>query len=356
MALKLEQMTNGLTPEHDYFFPDKPDNPDMRESTSVWLFEENGEFGFPRIGIEAEAHSWDNRLYTANFALGAGRVLYGAGRGPAPSAVGPDGKASVFGAGPLTFRCIEPFRRWLMTYDGAARDGSIADQMAGTFQDNPDVPVRLEAELAMETPAWVQDYSPEKVASMTRKEQDDAQSMGVGWRLEHLCRGEGVLEIDGTTRSFRLQGSRIKRQSVRPLDAFRGHCWQAAIFPDGRAFGTISYPATAGAPLYNIAYVYLDGKMYPARATKIPFIREVMAEGDDVTLELETELGTHRISGTTCLSTFKVNNPDMAALGAAGFTLQQGGARYTWDGMTSFGMIERSALGKQMEEGYETDS
>jgi len=26
----------------------------------------------------------------------------------------------------------------------------------------------------------------------------------------------------------------------------------------------------------------------------------------------------------------------------------QGGARYTWDGMTSYGMIERSATGEQL--------
>jgi len=352
MTLTLDQMTNGLAPERDYFFPKAPDDPEMRESTSVWLFEESGEFGFPRIGIEGEAHSWDNRLYHANFALGGGRVLHGTGRGPVPSPIGPDGKASVFGAGPLVFRCIEPFRRWGMVFDGLAHDGTLADQIDGSLYERKKIPVRLEVELTMETPAWVQDYSPEKVALMSEAEKDDAQSMGIGWRLEHLCRGEGVLEIDGNTRTFRLQGSRIKRQSVRPLDAFRGHCWQSAIFPDGRAFGFIAYPANETKSEYNVGYVYQDGKMYPARATRIPFIRRVIAEGEDVSLELETELGRHRIGGTTGLSTFRVNNAEMAALGAAGFTLQQGGARYTWDGMATYGMIERSATGKQMEEGY----
>ena len=116
MPLTLEQMTNELTPEHDYFFPEKPDDPEMRESTSIWLYEENGEFGFPRIGIEGEAHSWENRLYHANFALEGGRVLHDTGRGSVPSPIGPDGLASVFGAGPLTFRCIDPFRKWAMTF------------------------------------------------------------------------------------------------------------------------------------------------------------------------------------------------------------------------------------------------
>ncbi len=325
----------------------------MRESTSVWLFEENGAFGFPRIGIEGEAHSWDDRMYHVNFALENQRVLLDASRGAAPPCVGPDGKPSVFGAGPLTFRCLEPFRRWLMTYEGTALDGSFADQLDGSLEQRPRIPVKLEVELHMETPAWVADYSPDKVAKMSQKERDDAQSMGIGWRLEHWGRGTGELTIDGATREFRLVGSRIKRQSVRPLDAFRGHCWQSAVFPDGRAFGTISYPANPKAPEFNIAYVVQDGKMYPAKATRIPYIREILAEGDDVTLELESELGVHRISGSTCMSTFRVANADMAALGAVGFTLQQGGARYTWDDQVAYGMIERSATGAQMENGYE---
>ena len=115
MGLTLEQMTNGLTPDHDLVFPARPEDPEMRESTSVWLFEESGAFGFPRIGIEAEARAWDARGYQANLALGGGRVLVGRGQGPGPSPFGPDGRPTILGAGPLVFRCLEPFRRWAMT-------------------------------------------------------------------------------------------------------------------------------------------------------------------------------------------------------------------------------------------------
>jgi hypothetical protein len=352
MPLTLDQLTNGLTPEHDYFFPHQPADPEMRESTSIWMYEENGAFGFPRIGIEAEAHAWDNRMYQANINLGGGRILIDNSRGAGPSAFGPDGRATVLGAGPLTFRCIEPFRRWQMSFDGTAQNGTLAQQIDGTLNTCERIPVKLDVEMTMATPAWVQDYSPETYARMSPADQANAQCMGIGWRLEHLFRGVGTLTVDGQTREFRAVGSRIKRQSVRPLDAFRGHCWQSALFPDGRAFGFIAYPANPKAPEFQIAYVYMNGKMYPAKATKIPYIRQVLEEGDDVSLELQSELGTHHISASTTLNTFKVNNPEMAALGATGFTLQQGGARYTWDGMTSYGMIERSALGQQMAEGY----
>src|SRR3546814_4572149 len=77
-------------------------------SVSIWLFEENGEFAFPRGGIEAESQSWDDRLLQANFSFADGRVLSGAGRGRAPSPIDNEGKPSIVGAGSLQFRCVEP--------------------------------------------------------------------------------------------------------------------------------------------------------------------------------------------------------------------------------------------------------
>lgn len=58
MTLSLDQLRNGLSLEKDLVFATKPENPEMRESTSIWMFDEEGRFGFPRMGIEAEASSW----------------------------------------------------------------------------------------------------------------------------------------------------------------------------------------------------------------------------------------------------------------------------------------------------------
>ena len=68
-------LTGGLAPEKDLVFPGRPDDPEMRESTSVWLYEENGAFGFPRMGIEAEASAWDDRRLQAAFTFPDGRAL-----------------------------------------------------------------------------------------------------------------------------------------------------------------------------------------------------------------------------------------------------------------------------------------
>ena len=39
-----DEWRGGLAPHYDYMLPGKPDDPAMRESASIWLFEENGAF------------------------------------------------------------------------------------------------------------------------------------------------------------------------------------------------------------------------------------------------------------------------------------------------------------------------
>ncbi len=331
--------TGGLIPEQDLVLPRRPDNPEMRESVSVWLFEDNGAFGFPRMGIEAEASSWEQRRFQANFALGGGRILNGAGIGAAPSPLDPDGRPTVIGAGALTFRCLEPFRRWQAVFDGPAIDGQVSDQIHNRLDPDRRSPVRVEFEMTMVTPAWVQDTGQEALADMDTRAAADAGFMGIGYRFEHLFRARGELQIDGERRPFSGTGLRIHRQSVRPLAGFRGHCWQSAVFPDGRAFGYIAYPPHEdGSESLNQGYVYQDGRMYPARATRIPWLRRIVAAGDDVSLELESDLGVTRIEGVSTLSTFRVGNPDIG-----GLNLNQGGARYCWGDQQALGMIERSS-------------
>jgi hypothetical protein len=341
--------TAGLPPTLDYMLPEKPLDPEMRESASLWLFEEGGAFGFPRHGIEAVGKVWESHRIDCNFAFADGRVLRESSRGETRPSMGPDGRANILGAGPLVFRCLEPFRRWAVSYDGEAFEGSVQQQIARQFAvyadagpySFPRTSLSYEVELTMVTPAWVQDYRTEKLDGMSEKERADAGLMGYGYRIEQLFRGQGVLTLDGVRRDFKAVGSRIHRQSVRPMAAFRGHCWQSAVFPDGRAFGYIAYPLRPGESeedRYNIGYVYQNGKMYPACAKNIPFLRKIVPCGDDVSVELVTELGVTKIGGSTELATFHLGNQAVN-----GFNNQQGGVRYRLDGMTAFGMIERSS-------------
>jgi hypothetical protein len=338
MATTIDDLPGGLAPEKDLVFPAQPTEPEMRESVSVWLYEENGALGFPRMGIEAEARSWNDRRLQAAFTFPDGRALNGAARGAPPSAIDEHGRPTIFGAGPLTFRCIEPFRRWTMTYDGNALEGTVQEQIDRSYGKRGAKSIKLHVDMTMVTPAWVQETSIDP--NMSEIEKANAGAMGLGYRFEHHLRAVGTYEIDGRTYEFRGVGTRIHRQSVRHLEGFFGHCWLSAVFPDGSAFGSLAYPPRGGSDgeySYNDAVIYKDGRLYSARIVTAPFLRRIVASGDEMVLELESELGRTVIEGTTALNTFRIGNPDIG-----GLNLQQGGALFRWGNQKAYGMCERS--------------
>jgi hypothetical protein len=338
MATLINELTGGLGPERDLVFPALPTEPEMRESVSVWLFEENGAFGFPRMGIEAEAGCWNDRRLQAAFTFPDGRALNGAGRGAPPAAIDADGRSTIIGAGPLTFRCIEPFRRWIMIYDGSALDGTVQEQIDRSYGKRGSKRIKLHVEMTMVTPAWVQETGIDP--NMSEVEKANASAMGLGYRFEHHFRATGTYEIDGRTYEFRGVGTRIHRQSIRRLEGFFGHCWLSAVFPDGSAFGSLAYPPREGSDgeySYNDAVIYKDGRLCQARIVRAPFLRRIVPAGDEMVLELESDLGRTVIEGTTVLNTFRIGNPDIG-----GLNLQQGGALFRWGSQKAYGMCERS--------------
>jgi hypothetical protein len=124
-------MRGTLPLEADLMLENPPPAPFdwVREGTSYWLFEENAQFGIPRNGVEAEPHSWANRRFQANFAFPDGRVLLGSGVGAMPPILDADGRPAILGGGPLTYRCIEPFRRWVYEHLGMAVTPELARRL-----------------------------------------------------------------------------------------------------------------------------------------------------------------------------------------------------------------------------------
>ena len=52
-----------------------------------------------------------------------------------------------------------------------------------------------------------------------------------GDRYEQMFRATGSVRVAGEEVSFTGSGLRIRRQGVRRLEGFWGHCWQSALFP-----------------------------------------------------------------------------------------------------------------------------
>src|SRR3954451_3081540 len=68
-------LTGGVDRSSDHFLAATPDDPHFRESASVWISDDAGLIGLPRIGIEAVAESWDKRDLQVNLGFPDGRSI-----------------------------------------------------------------------------------------------------------------------------------------------------------------------------------------------------------------------------------------------------------------------------------------
>jgi hypothetical protein len=257
--------------------------------------------------------------------------------------------ATVLGAGPLAFTCVEPFNVWTITFDGQAVQTSSADLVDGG-KDGPLVDLQFEVEAKLAVPPWVQGaLQPD--ASSALKTSIEGDLMG-GPRYEQLFRATGAVRVAGAEHAFTGSGLRIRRQGVRRLAGFWGHCWQSALFGSGRAFGYIAYPPRPdGQPTFNEGYLFDgDGDLIPARVVEAPWLTRLRPLGEDVSVVLETADGSPHIEGEVVFSTHDITDPSeipadqLAKLANWPFpALQQAGVRYRWDGEETYGMLERSS-------------
>ena len=163
----------------------------------------------------------------------------------------------MLGAGPLAFTCVKPFDMWTMTFDGKAVQTSSADLAAGR-KDGPLVDCAFEVEAKMAVPPWVQGALQagcgSQIEDLHRGRPDGRRPLRAAASRHRLGAARAVTE-----HAFTGSGLRIRRQGVRRLEGFWGHCWQSALFPSGRAFGYIAYPPRPdGQPTFNEGYLF-DG-------------------------------------------------------------------------------------------------
>jgi hypothetical protein len=335
----------GYDPQLDYPLPGRPEAAEMRESVSMWFFDDRGRIGFPRFCIEALASHWEHRGVQANIALNDGRVLRCAGGFAAGEPRRTGGRVMSLDAGPLRFELVEPLRRWRLSFDGEAGETSALAQFEG-MAPGANRHVRLAVEAEMAAPPWsAGEQAADRATSLTIGAVD-------GHRHEQLFRCRGSFRLDDAPAiEFTGTGLRIRRYGVRDNGVFPGHCWQSALFPSGRAFGLIALPARAGqAAGFSECYVFDGRRKHTGKVVEAPWMTEFVPSGGKVDVVLETDEGREVISGVTCFSTAFAPNAslfgDWTENGAprrlGPLPLQQSGALYHWRGEEAYGMVERS--------------
>jgi hypothetical protein len=210
--------------------------------------------------------------------------------------------------------------------------------------EGPLVEVEFHVEATMAVPPWQMGSGPLQTGEAYRHDEEQ--------RYEQLFRATGTLRVGDENHRFNGCGLRIRRQGIRRIDTeFRGHCWQSGLFPSGKAFGCMKCPDRPdGAPGFNDGYLFNgDGSLIPARVVQAPWLRKLEPKGQDVSVVLESELGTTTIEGEVALSAFTVPGRNLRPHLPDFPVLQGASVRYRWDGEETYGMMERSSLRNLIE-------
>jgi hypothetical protein len=342
-------LTGGLNPSREDVFTEAPRDPDCREGVNIWLQDDDGRFAFPRMGVEAVSRSWARRGIVANIAFPDGRVLIGSCEGDAIGPYDEEGRPAVIGAGPIQFHCVQPFERWTMSYRGAAVDTTIDQQLAGVPWPEARVEVAIDVDMTMVVPPWLRGQMSDP-ARKALEGTEEALFIG-GENHKQLFRATGVFEVGERAMPFTASGLRVHRQGIRDTAEMRGHCWQSAVFPSGRAFDAMVFPDHPdGSPAYNEAFVFDGERRWLAEVVKAPWMTSFVPHGGDVSLILNCEIGTVTIRGETHSSTVMPGSAQVNEVAAMrrssgrqhDLFFHQGSALYTWDDESAFGMVERS--------------
>ena len=338
-------LTGGLDPRFEHFLGVAPDDPGMRESATIWVMDQKGEIAFPRITIDAIGAHWSQPWAQMNMVLADGRAFRLWEQMPTPVSPGPigEGEATVLAAGPLRFACVEPYAKWEITFDGEIEQTTTLAQMAGETGGTR-VPLAFRFFAEMVASPWLMGgLSPEAASQM--QAGPGAEYMG-GLRYEQLCRITGWVRIDGSEHEIDGTGMRVRRRGVRNMAQAPGHCQHTALFPSGRGFGANAFvPAADGSQAFNEAFVMLeDGRRLSARLKQAPWMKRLSPSAEDATIVLETDEVDITVTGETLLKVFDRHWFEMADTSV----LQQGTARYCWNGEETIGLIERCTLHEQL--------
>jgi hypothetical protein len=307
----------------------------------MFVWDDAGRFGFPRIMVEAVGARWEtSRRTMLYFAQPGGRLLTVTAEEVPHSVFDENGRPRMLGGGPLWFECVEPFVHWRLVFDGDVAETDVRELIGGR---NPGelagagakrVSFRLEVDARMAAPPWVQG-SRDPEGHFTPGEH----------RFEQLFTASGTVSVDGDTTSFTGGGLRIHRRGGSRGSGvdFYGHVWQTARFPSGRAFGFMHYrPRPDGSERYHEGWLTDGGEIVPARVVETPWMTDTQPEGEDVSFTIRTPSGDVRIEAETFVSWFRPERP--TGEGASFPTLQSGITRCRWGGEEAYGMIERSMV------------
>lgn len=248
--------------------------------------------------------------------------------------------------GSLSFECIEPFRKWRVTFDGVGIYSSNQEMLAGRLRDGVKRILKFQFDVSCVAPVW--DTHQTAIAQRGRGSMEDQTWASQHYQQLLVCQGD--IDIAGSHVQFNGSGVRDHSRGQRghAMNHYGGHNLFTAVFPSGRAFGLMTMWAPDASVNLAVAYVVDQGILYHADIISSAVkIEDAHLGGDEFEICLVSELGEHILSGQIIRSVFATALDDWgmafgADVGDQRLILAPGFARWTWNGEEAYGLAERS--------------
>ncbi len=249
------------------------------------------------------------------------------------------------GGSNLFFKCIEPFKRWRVTFDGYGLHTTNEEMTAGLAPDGLRKKLWLDLEITAAMPVWD--------AHMAAKSKSGKGGMeNQSWAKEHyeqMYNARGTVRVDDKEYPFDGTGWRDHSRGPRggdTADPWGGHVITGALFPSGRAYIFSSYWKPDGTiNLEGGCVVDKDGKFHFAEVLDPPRMPTLEMSGEKLPVHLRWpggELKTHMLTTRSYWLSMQKRlavGKDMSG-NALMYVLNFGPVE--WDGETGYAYIERS--------------
>jgi hypothetical protein len=291
-AVTRPDLSGGLPPEREEICRTLPDVPFWSENLLFAIYDPTSDVGL-WLHLGTVPNDW-TMWHEMNYALLPGDEgvlsMWSYHR------TGPERRPA--GAG-TEFCCIEPFRRWHVSFDGFGLHTSNESMQAGLARVGPNRRFVVDLEIESVTPAW--DAHTASTRSTGRGSMHDQS-----WAKEHyeqLYRARGMLVFGSDQIPFDGYGWRDHSQGPRGGSGgapWGGHIITGTMYDSGRGWGLSRYWTPDGTISLEGGWVAgADGVLRHAEVTEAPRLRELVMRGEELPIGLRWPGGELRTSIVT---------------------------------------------------------
>jgi hypothetical protein len=251
------------------------------------------------------------------------------------------------GAANLVAECLEPFRRWRVTFDGFAVRVQYERMRTGIVTDGLQEQLSFELEITSEVPVW-------DMHAAATHETGRGSMAEQGWASEHYeqaIRAVGTTHLPSGEVAVDATGWRDHSRGPRGPGTGKpwfGHVIMGAYLPGSRrAVGLCSYYGADGRPSLEGGYLVQDGVLHHAQVLEAPRLTRLQRDRERLRFGLRSELGDLHVDAVTATSLFTMLRYSRQCYGIdptgeLGMVFVHAFARWEWDGEPATLYVERS--------------